>query len=132
MDRFPSLRFSIMDLLNGSSTFYFWLDICFTLGYHGFVCNVREVKAIERRADVITSKHSNHQCNITAPYTHPAVVISTTTFDKPVTFWSRRKHEYGHLSSSPLTSATTYVTGLSEQTLYSLRDICFARFPSFP
>jgi len=119
MDRFPSLQLSIMDFHNGSSTFNFWLDICLTLGFCGLVWNIREVKAIERHAVVITSKYSNHQCNIMAPYTHPAVVISTTKFDKPVTLWSRRKHEYGHLSSSSLTSATTYVNGLSEQTLYS-------------
>lgn len=74
---------------------------------------------------------SKHQCNITARQNYPAVVISTTPLDMPVTLRSRRKQEHGHLSSSPLASPTTFVIGLSEQTLCSFQEICFARFPFF-
>jgi len=118
---FTTLRLWIFTMARAPSILAGFL---LTLGSHGFVCIIRKVEVIERHADIITSDIRNN--NATSwPVTSPEVAISAISIEKPVTLWSRRKQEYGHLSSSPLTSATTFVIGRSEQTLYSFRDICY-------
>ena len=102
------------------------------LAITSFVSISRYVEVIERHADAITSILRNN--NATTRHVKLTLRWSFRRHlsDLPVTLWSRRKQEHGHLSSSPLTSAATFVIGLSEQTHCSLRDICFARFPFFP